>query len=232
MAQEKIDGTQVDLTNADGSVLTGIDAVNVSTGVFADARVSQSSVTQHEAALSIGGSQVTSAVANATDATQLGGVAAASYALLANPAFTGNPTAPTQTAGNNTTRIATTAFVQNAVATGGSSVVQSPQLAYSGSLTTTTWNHGQGAVPKMVEVQLINVIAEGGYSPGNILSLGNALSETDSGGGPQNDGISAQVSSTQVIVRVGNRRAIALTTGLAHFNPNAANWNMLISIIT
>ena len=34
-------------------------------------------------------------------------------AKLSSPAFTGNPTAPTQTAGNNSTRIATTAFVQN-----------------------------------------------------------------------------------------------------------------------
>jgi hypothetical protein len=36
---------------------------------------------------------------------------AATYAPLASPALTGNPTAPTQTSGNNSTRIATTAFV-------------------------------------------------------------------------------------------------------------------------
>lgn len=35
-------------------------------------------------------------------------------APLASPALTGNPTAPTQAAGNNTTRLATTAFVQTA----------------------------------------------------------------------------------------------------------------------
>lgn len=35
-------------------------------------------------------------------------------APLADPVFTGNPTAPTQTAGNNTTRLATTAFVTTA----------------------------------------------------------------------------------------------------------------------
>lgn len=38
------------------------------------------------------------------------------YATLASPAFTGNPTAPTQTAGNNSTRLATTAFVTAAIA--------------------------------------------------------------------------------------------------------------------
>lgn len=37
-------------------------------------------------------------------------------APLASPALIGNPTAPTQTAGNSSTRIATTAFVMNALA--------------------------------------------------------------------------------------------------------------------
>lgn len=40
-------------------------------------------------------------------------------APLASPALTGNPTAPTQAAGNNSTRLATTAFVTAAVAAGG-----------------------------------------------------------------------------------------------------------------
>lgn len=37
-------------------------------------------------------------------------------APIASPAFTGNPTAPTQSAGNNSTRLATTAFVATAIA--------------------------------------------------------------------------------------------------------------------
>jgi hypothetical protein len=42
--------------------------------------------------------------------------ALATKADLASPAFTGNPTASTQAFGNNTTRLATTAFVQTALA--------------------------------------------------------------------------------------------------------------------
>lgn len=38
------------------------------------------------------------------------GVDLSAYAPLASPAFTGTPTAPTQAAGNNSTRLATTAF--------------------------------------------------------------------------------------------------------------------------
>jgi hypothetical protein len=44
--------------------------------------------------------------------------ALAGKAPLASPALTGNPTAPTQAPGNNTTRLATTAFVAAAVAAG------------------------------------------------------------------------------------------------------------------
>ena len=43
-------------------------------------------------------------------------IASAALATLASPYFTGNPTAPTQAAGNNSTRIATTAFVQSELA--------------------------------------------------------------------------------------------------------------------
>ncbi|MDP1554484.1 MAG: hypothetical protein Q8L84_03405 [Hyphomonas sp.] len=54
---------------------------------------------------------------NATSIVPVGG--RGFFAGLASPEFTGNPTAPTQTAGNNTTRLATTAFVQAAVGDAG-----------------------------------------------------------------------------------------------------------------
>jgi len=49
---------------------------------------------------------------------------------IASPAFTGNPTATTQTAGNNSTRIATTAFVQG----------EKPSVGSITSLTTVSTN--------------------------------------------------------------------------------------------
>jgi hypothetical protein len=50
-------------------------------------------------------------------------LAGSSYALLASPAFTGTPTAPTATGGTNTTQIATTAFVQGELSSISSSAV-------------------------------------------------------------------------------------------------------------
>lgn len=61
-------------------------------------------------------------------------------APLASPAFSGNPTAPTQAAGNNSTRIATTAFVQAAIS-GGSGNYAPKNHASS----ATTYGLGTGA---------------------------------------------------------------------------------------
>lgn len=53
-----------------------------------------------------------------------------SKANTASPAFTGTPTAPTATAGTNTTQIATTAFVTNAVSGGGLTFNQVQRIAF------------------------------------------------------------------------------------------------------
>ena len=82
----------------------GSDESGNSSGLAESMRVS------HDGDVTIAGS----VTANGTVLT--GAPDLSSYAPLASPALTGNPTAPTQSAGNNTTRIATTAFVSTAVA--------------------------------------------------------------------------------------------------------------------
>jgi hypothetical protein len=59
-----------------------------------------------------------------------------SRAALASPAFTGNPTAPTPSPGDNDTSIATTAFVTNAVASVVGGVSGIPQNIQSANYTT------------------------------------------------------------------------------------------------
>ena len=68
--------------------------------------------------------------ATATKATQdgSGNVITSTYAPLASPTFTGTPKAPTAAAGTNTTQIATTAFVTNAVTGITSSLGSLPQV--------------------------------------------------------------------------------------------------------
>jgi hypothetical protein len=71
---------------------------------------------------------VTLAAADLTDGTTGSGA----IVLAASPALTGNPTAPTQSGGNNSTRLATTAYVDSAIAGGAG-----PTGAAGGDLTGT-----------------------------------------------------------------------------------------------
>jgi hypothetical protein len=59
------------------------------------------------------------------------------YAPINSPAFTGNPTAPTQTQGDNSTKLATTNYVDTAVGGGGSVHYTYTQLFTNGSSGTS-----------------------------------------------------------------------------------------------
>lgn len=58
------------------------------------------------------------------------------YALKASPALSGTPTAPTATAGTNTTQIATTAFVTNAINALPEPMIFKGTLGTGGTITT------------------------------------------------------------------------------------------------
>ena len=77
--------------------------------------------------------QDTVATVTGTDLSAVN-AAIALKAPIASPTFTGNPTAPTPTAGNNDTSIATTAFVQTAVSS--KAPIASP--AFTGNPTAPT----------------------------------------------------------------------------------------------
>jgi hypothetical protein len=68
--------------------------------------------------VSSSGTPTNGQLAQWTDATHIQGIAASSlgYAPLVSPTFSGDPKAPTPTAGDNDTSIATTAFVTTAIA--------------------------------------------------------------------------------------------------------------------
>lgn len=101
------------------------------------------------------------------DADLLDGVQGSSYAQLASPSFTGVPTAPTAATTTNTTQVATTAFVQQEIA---STVVvtkfeSTAQTITSGS--TVTVAHGLGVKPFGVSIYLKCTTADAGWAVGD-----------------------------------------------------------------
>lgn len=78
------------------------------------------------------------------DAIEAGTFVPTGFALLASPAFTGTPTAPTQAAGDNSTKLATDAFVQTtvngnvAVSIAGSATTTLTQAQYGPAIITLT----------------------------------------------------------------------------------------------
>jgi hypothetical protein len=61
----------------------------------------------------------------------------ANYATLASPAFTGTPSAPTQTTGDNTTDLATDAFVNASITAGGFLTTSSASSTYAPKASPT-----------------------------------------------------------------------------------------------
>lgn len=83
--------------------------------------ITGSNLTSNRVLISNSSGKVAVSAVTSTELGYLDGVTSAiqtqlnAKAPLASPALTGNPTAPTQAAGNNSTRIATTAFVTTAI---------------------------------------------------------------------------------------------------------------------
>ena len=109
---------------ADGSITTAkladlaVTAAKLADAAVTTAKLQDGSVT----AAKVAGDVATQAELDAVAAslTALAAALPSTYAPLASPALTGNPTAPTPSPGDNDTSIATTAFVATAVAAGGS----------------------------------------------------------------------------------------------------------------
>ena len=99
-----------------------------------------------------GGTGVTS-IANIQAGKDVDGNAIkTTYAKLASPALTGTPTAPTAAVGTNTTQIATTAFVQNALTNGTFSFASASTITGNGSATSFAVAHAFDTRDVIVQV--------------------------------------------------------------------------------
>lgn len=131
---------------------------------------------------------------------KLNGVAAASYALLANPTFTGTPAAPTASPGTNTTQLATTAFVAVSFAPLASPTFSGTPAAPTASLGTNTT---QLATTAFVQAGApVNVVSTTFTSNAYTLAIGDAMSAQQASNG-----------STAATVTVPTNASVAFPTG-------------------
>lgn len=89
-------------------------------------------------------------------------------APLASPAFTGTPTAPTPTAGDNSTNVATTAFVQNTIPSWAKSATKPSYTLNEVCPDTENWlgKPGTTAAGKSIKVlaKTVNGVIDGGMT--------------------------------------------------------------------
>lgn len=119
-------------------------------------------------------------------------------APLSSPAFTDAPTAPTPAADDDSTKIATTEFVNDYV---DSLFVESPTYSIvSGGLVS--WTHGLGVEPFTVQAILECITADKGHAVGKKLVVGTSNMTTTSS--TQNTGVALTFDSTEVLARMGD----------------------------
>lgn len=232
MTQKKIRGDQLDLTIADGSLLAGVDAdlLNGQAGAFYQNANNLNAGTLAPSRLSgTYGINISGNAATASDSNALGGSAAATYAKLASPAFTGNPTAPTPLPGDNDTSIATTAFVQAAAASSGIASDTSSALSIA---NVVTWPHSLGVEPDDVSIVFQNVTSEAGWPVGSriLVSVGQYARQTQ---GDNNEvfNVIAEVSPSIVRLNFGPRFILPnyLVGGNSIIFLTRSNWVLYIT---
>lgn len=172
----------VDITN-----FTVDNAVHAST---ADYTTNASTAVYAQSATNATSASYSSNAANASTATydSTGNQINTKYAPLASPVFTGSPAAPTQSTTDNSTKIATTAFVKNAIdaafeniTTINFSIVETlPNTGVNGTIYLIS-NSGSGTNIYDEYVWVNNAWEKLGTAEVNLTNYVNTVSESGSG---------------------------------------------------
>ena len=147
-----------------------------------------------------------------------------SRAPLASPALTGTPTVPTAVVGANTAQIANMAAVRNEFA--ARKFVSGDFLLSRGSLSII--NHTLGAIPANTCLFARCVLADGGFAIGDVIALGQIVSDTDARGAWW--GFTSKVTTAAVSVKAANSGLwVIRDNGNAHdVLATASAWNFFI----
>jgi hypothetical protein len=140
--------------------------------------------------------------------------ASGTFALLESPAFSGTPTAPTASAADNSTKIATTAYVDGAIQTSSAGLTNKGFVtaATTGALATYTYNNGTSGVGATITANANGALAA---QDGITLVNGNTLLVKDETGG------NAPYNGKYVVTAIGDAGNPFVLTRTADFDSTA-----------
>lgn len=130
-----------------------------------------------------------------------------SIVLSVSPALTGAPTAPTQTPGDNSTKIATTAYVQAAIF--GTTPIASCRYATTAALPASTYANGASGVGATLTENSNGALSVDGATP----SVGNRILVKNQASTFQN--------GIYVVTAVGSAGAVFVLTRSSDYNLSA-----------
>lgn len=143
-------------------------------------------------------------------------VSAAGGALNASPTFTGTPTAPTAAPGTNTTQLATTAFVQAALASMTAGVTTFNGRTGAVTLTAADITGASGVTTAMLTTSPLNLA-------GWTLSVSAATTWNPADTSANMTLSNGNLTATSTNFSVGTRAAAGLNSGKSYFEVTMAN---------
>lgn len=146
-----------------------------------------------------------------------------------SPAFTGTPTAPTQPANDNSTKLATTAYVDASAAL-APKMYSTPAQNWVRATKLYTFAHTLGAIPKSAQLVFVCTAADGQYSIGDVVILPAGQAQQQ---GANDYGYQTKVTAANLKLSIDTNHSLLMHewNNQSNFNPADGCWTIRYDVI-